>query len=97
MPRKLEFRKKSGRVFQKSVFVIPRRTEISEKWMSFPGFANISPIHVLVKCFPDQEETCYRFHQDGMAENFYENHIYKLACNETSNVECQQFIGRAYT
>ena len=51
----------------------------------------------LVKCFPDQEETCYRFHQDGMAENFYENYIYKLACNETSNFDCQKFIGRAYT
>lgn len=50
----------------------------------------------LVKCFPDQDETCFRFHQDGMAENFYENHIYELACNETSNYECQTFIGRAY-
>ena len=64
---------------------------------NFDGNSVILSIYVLVKCFPDQEGTCYRFHQDGMAENFYEDHIYKLACNETSNVECQQFIGTAYT
>ena len=50
--------------------------------------------NVLVKCFPEQLENCYRFHQDGMAKNFYENHIHKLACDE-DNYACSQFIGRA--